>query len=78
MKIASDEQIDKKFHVFQKLSVLYVGPNISGKINYYFYSSLRSTSSNYLRVIMYWLEVRLLGVSSGSSFSTQSGPSLSL
>lgn len=45
MKIASDEQIDKKFHVFQKLSVLYVGPNISGKINYYFYSSLRSTSS---------------------------------
>jgi hypothetical protein len=33
----------------KKLSVLRVRPNTSDKINYYFYSSLTSTSASYLK-----------------------------
>lgn len=41
-KIASDdadEQIDRKFYVLKKLSILYVGLNISGKINVFIFLS---------------------------------------
>jgi hypothetical protein len=49
IKIASDEQIYMKFHVFRETKVLCVKPGNSDEINYYFHFCLSFISAINLR-----------------------------